>query len=308
MSPDVAASIRARLLNRARSVGIEFQLYLVRYACERLLFRIGQSEFRDRLILKGGTLLSLWMPEPFRSTRDIDMLAFEENHDEVIGNVIVTVCAVPCPEDGLEFDVDTLKVSPIREGQAYGGQRATLTALLGNARATVRIDFGFGDAVSPEDAVMPTLIDDLPAPSLLVYPMVSVIAEKFQAMVHLGLSNTRMKDFHDIWALSESFDVDGESLLAAVTDCFRTRGTPLTEEMPEVLKPEFYRDANIQTEWGRYCRVATLMEPPPASFEEVGRRVITLLGPIRESIMSGESFTTSWVAGMRWQDPPTYCR
>ena len=192
MSPDVAASIRARLLNRAKSRGIEFQIYLVRYACERFLYRLGQSAVRDRLILKGGTLLSLWMPEPFRSTRDIDMLAFEENNEEVVRDAIRIVCAVSCPEDGLEFDVDSLKLSPIREGQLYGGQRATLTALLGNAKATVRVDFGFGDAVSPEDAVMPTLIDSLPAPRLLVYPMVSVIAEKFQAMVHLGLSNTRM--------------------------------------------------------------------------------------------------------------------
>ena len=303
MSPDVAASIRAHLLNRAKSRGIEFQHYLVRYACERFLYRLGQSEVRDRLILKGGTLLSLWMPEPFRSTRDIDMLALEENHEEVIRDVIEAVCAVSCPEDGLEFDVDTLKISSIREDQLYGGQRATLTALLSNAKATVRIDFGFGDAVLPEDAVMPTLIDSLPAPSLLVYPMVSVIAEKFQAMVHLGLSNTRMKDFYDIWALSESFNIDGDALLVAVADCFKRRGTPWTEEMPEALTPEFYTDANIQIEWSRYGRSATLMEPPPASFEEVGRRVITLLEPIRESILSKESFRMRWVSGDTWQGP-----
>ena len=300
MSPDVTASIRARLLNRASSGGIEYQLYLVRYACERFLYRIGQSEVRDRLILKGGTLLSLWMPEPFRSTRDIDMLALEENHEETIRDVIETVCAVSCPEDGLEFDVDTLKIASIREGQLYGGQRATLTTLLGNARATVRIDFGFGDAVSPVAAVMPTLIDSLPAPSLLVYPMVSVIAEKFQAIVHLGLSNTRMKDFHDIWALSESFDIDGEALLVAVDDCFRRRGTPWSGEMPEALTPEFYSDTNIQMAWDHYCGSATLIESPPDSFEEVGHRVIALLKPIGESIVSNESFRMRWVAGDSW--------
>ena len=303
MSLDVAASIRSRLLNRAKSGGIEFQHYLVRYARERFLYRLGQSAVRDRLILKGGTLLSLWMPEPFRFTRDIDMLASEENNEEVIRDAIRIVCAVSCPEDGLEFDVDSLKLSPIREGQVYGGQRATLTALLSNAKATVRIDFGFGDAVSPEDAVMPTLIDSLPAPSLLVYPMVSVIAEKFQAMVHLGLSNTRMKDFHDVWALSESFNMDGDALLVAVADCFRRRGTPWTEEMPAALTPEFYTDANTQMEWERYVRSATLMKPPPASFEGVGHRVISLLGPIRESIMSKESFRMRWVPGDNCQTP-----
>ena len=303
MSPSVTASIRARLLNRAKSSGIEYQLYLVRYACERFLYRLGQSEVRDRLILKGGTLLSLWMPEPFRSTRDIDMLALAENHEEAIRDVIETVCAVSCPEDGLEFDVDTLRIASIREGQLYGGQRATLTALLGNARATVRIDFGFGDAVSPVAAVMPTLIDALPAPSLLVYPMVSVIAEKFQAIVHLGLSNTRMKDFHDIWALSESYDIDGEALLVAVDNCFRRRGTAWSEEMPDSLTSEFYSDSNIQMAWDHYSGSATLMEPPPDSFEEVGDRVIALLKPIGESIAFNESFRMRWVAGDNWQDP-----
>lgn len=301
MSANVAASIRARLLNRAKSRGIEFQNYLVRYACERFLYRLGQSEVRDRFILKGGFLIPLWMPEPFRSTRDIDVLALEENLEEAIRDAVKIVCAVSCTEDGLEFDADTLKISSIREGQPHGGQSATLTALLGAAKATVRIDFGFGDAVSPEEAVMPTLIESLPAPSLLVYPMVSVIAEKFQAMVHLGLSNTRMKDFYDIWALSESFDIDGEELLATVADCFERRGTPWTEEMPDALTPEFYSDANIQVVWGRYGRSATLMERPPASFEEVGNRVIALLEPIRESIMSEGAFRMRWVAGETWQ-------
>ena len=201
-----------------------------------------------------------------------------------------------------QFDVDTLKIASIREGQLYGRQRASLTALLGNARATVRIDFGFGDAVSPVAAVMPTLIDALPAPNLLVYPMVSVIAEKFQAIVHLGLSNTRMKDFHDIWALSDSFDIDGEALRVAVDDCFRRRGTPWSGEMPEALTPGCYEDTNIQRAWDHYGGSATLMEPPPDSFEEVGDRVITLLDPIGESIASNESFRMTWVAGDNWQD------
>lgn len=300
MSSNVAASIRARLLNRARSQGIEFQHYLVRYACERFLYRLGRSEVRDRFILKGGSLLYLWMDEPYRSTRDIDFLAIGESYEEAIEDVIRTVCAVSCPEDGIHFDVGALRISSIREGQAHGGQSARFDALLDSARIPVRVDFGSGDAVSPERAQMPTLIDALPAPVLLVYPMVSVIAEKFQAMVHLGAGNTRMKDFYDIWALSESFDIDGDALQAAVDSCFKVRGTPWTEEMPEALTPVFYSDANTQTEWLRFGRRATLMETPPASFEEVGRRVITLLGPISESIRSRESFRMRWTAGDRW--------
>ena len=128
--------------------------------------------------------------------------------------------AVPCREDGLVFDLDSLSVRPIREGLIYEGQRARLQALLGNARATVQVDFGFGDAVTPQQATMPTLIDDLPAPDLLVYPLVSVIAEKFEAMVNLGIRNTRMKDFYDVWSLSEIFDIDRAGLREAVVRCF----------------------------------------------------------------------------------------
>lgn len=301
MTSNVAASIRARLLNRARSQRIEFQHYLVRYACERFLYRLGRSGVRDRFILKGASLLSLWMDVPFRSTLDIDFLAIGENHEEAIGDVIRAVCAVPCTEDGLHFDLGPLRITSIREGQVHGGQSARFDALLDSARIPVRVDFGFGDAVSPERAQMPTLIGALPAPVLLVYPMVSVIAEKFQAMVHLGAGNTRMKDFYDIWALSESFNLDGDALRAAVDSCFKVRGTPWTAEMPEALTPEFYSDANTQTEWSRYGRRATLMETPPASFEEVGRRVITLLRPISVSIKSGESFRMRWIAGDSWQ-------
>ena len=301
MSPNVATSIRARLLNRAKSQGIEFQHYLVRYACERFLYRLGKSEVRDRFILKGGSLLYLWMNEPFRSTLDIDFLAIGENHEAAIRDVIKTVCAVSCTEDGLHFDVGALKISSIREGQVYGGQSARFDALLNSAKIPVRVDFGFGDAVSPEKAQMPTLIDALPAPVLLVYPMVSVIAEKFQAMVHLGLGNTRMKDFYDIWALSESFDIDGAALQEAVAGCFQSRGTAWTEEIPAPLTSEFYSDASIQTEWSRFGRRALLLETPPDSFEEVGRRVITLLEPISESIKSKESFRMRWTAGDTWQ-------
>lgn len=168
MTANVSASIRTRLHTRARTEGSNFQLFLDRYACERFLYRLGASGLRGRFILKGASLLVLWMKEPYRATRDIDLLAFAENDKETVRNLMKAICGVSCPEDGLRFDLDTLRVSSIREGQRYGGQRGSLTTFLGTARSTLQVDFGFGDVVTPEpqEALLPTLLDGVPAPFL----------------------------------------------------------------------------------------------------------------------------------------------
>ena len=302
MSTNTEASIRARLLNRARTEGTEFQLYLVRYACERFLYRLGASTVRDHCILKGAGLLAVWMEEPFRATRDIDILAFEANDTEAIRAMMSVICNVPCPEDGLLFDIDTLDVSAIRAGQRYGGQRARILALLGTARITVQVDFGFGDAVTPgpEDARLPTLIAGLPEPFLRTYPKVSAIAEKFESMVHLEIRNSRMKDFYDIWALSETFAFDGFELQQAVERCFERRGTSWTAEIPDALKPEFYSDINLRSRWSDYGRQGGLLKPPPAAFEDIGDRMRSFFGPVRDAILSNKTFAGHWPAGGPW--------
>ena len=165
----------------------------------------------------GATLPALWMEEPYRATRDIDLLATGENDGEAVRGVMTTICNVPCPEDGLFFDLETLRVSSIRDRQRYDGQRAKLVAYLGQTRIHVQVDFGFGDVVTPgpEEKRLPTLIDGVPAPVLQVYLQVTTIAEKFESMVQLGTGNSRMKDFYDIWALSEAFVFDGAELQEA---------------------------------------------------------------------------------------------
>ena len=303
MNPNAAASIRARLLNRARSEGTEFQLFLVRYACERFLYRLGASRARDQCILKGASLLAVWMEEPYRGTRDIDILALGANDEETIRGVMSTICDVPCPEDGLLFDVDTLDVTAIRDAQRYSGQRARMLALLGTARVTVQVDFGFGDAVTPgpEEARLPTLIGGLPEPFLRTYPRVSVVAEKFESMVQLEIRNSRMKDFYDIWALSETFAFDGPGLQEAVKRCFERRGTPWTAEIPDALTPAFYWDMNLQSRWTAYGRQGGLLNPPPIAFEDIGVRIQSLMGPVRDRILSDEPFAMHWPAGGPWQ-------
>ena len=250
MSLNIADSIRARLLNEARGGGTEFELFLVRYACERFLYRLGESAVRDRCILKGATLLALWMKEPYRATRDIDLLAFGDSDEETVRMLITTVCSVPCEEDGITFDLETLRVSQIRDNQRYQGQRANLRARLGTARIAVQVDFGFGNAVTSvvDEERLPTLIGGVPAPVLRTYPRVATIAEKFETMVQLGTRNSRMKDFYDIWALSETFEFDGAALREAVERCFERRGTAWSQFLPEALTPAFYSDTGLQTD------------------------------------------------------------
>ena len=303
MTSNVAASIRARLLIRARAEETEFQLFLDRYACERFLYRLGASEARDRCILKGASLLALWMEEPYRATRDVDLLAYGENDEKTVRSVMVTVCNVSCLEDGVAFDIDTLKVSAIRDGQRYGGQRATMTAFLGIAKCNIQVDFGFGDVVipGPEEAQLPTLIDGIPAPILRTYPQVSAIAEKFESMVQLGTRNSRMKDFYDIWALSETFDFDGPLLQDAVARCFDRRGTSWNAEMPEALTPAFYSNPQLQDYWTAYGHQGGLFNLPPSAFEVVGDRIQSFLGPVRDNILAGEPFEMHWPAGGTWE-------
>ena len=305
MTTNIAASIRARLLNRARTEETEFQLFLDRYACERFLYRLGESEVRGQCILKGASLLALWMDEPYRSTRDVDLLTFGDNDEEYVRYVMETVCNISCPEDGIALDISTLKVSAIREGQRYAGQRATLIALLGTAKCNIQVDFGFGDVVipGPEEAHLPTLIGGVPAPFLRTYPQVSSIAEKFEAMVKLGTVNTRMKDFYDVWALSQTFAFDGPVLQEAVARCFNRRGTPWSPERPEALTPAFYSNPQLQNYWTGYGSRGALIHHPPSAFEEIGDRIQSFLGPVRDSILADEPFDMNWSPGGPWQFP-----
>ena len=288
MNRNFAASIMSRLRNQWEG-GVTFDLLLVRYACERFLYRLGESELRDRCILKGATLLALWMKEPYRATRDIDLLAFGESDEETVRTIITTVCSVPCEEDGITFDLETLRLSPIRESQKYQGQRARLDARLGRAKIPVQVDFGFGNAVTSvvDEESLPTLIDDVPPPLLRTYPRVATIAEKFETMVQLGTRNSRMKDFYDLWALSQTFAFDGSELREAVEGCFERRRTAWSQSVPEALTSAFYSNPDLQNRWQSYGQNGQLLSSPPSAFENVGTRIQLFMTPVRESIRGG---------------------
>ena len=306
MSSNVTASIKDRLLQKAKSSGVEFQFFLDRYACERFLYRLGESDVRDRCILKGATLLALWMKEPYRATRDIDLLAFGESDEETVRTIITTICSVPCEEDGITFDLETLRVSPIRDNQRYQGQRANLHARLGTARIAVQVDFGNLAAVTPvvDEERLPTLIGGVPAPMVRTYPRVATIAEKFETMVQLGTPKSRMKDFYDVWALSETFAFDGAELREAVERCFERRGTAWSQAVPEALTPAFYSNADLQDRWQSYGQDGQLLSSPPSAFEDIGGSIQSFLGPLRESISVGHPFKLHWPPGGSWKPRP----
>jgi len=301
MSPDLAASIKARLLSQAKAHGEEFERTLTRFAAERLLFRLGASAARDRCILKGASLLAVWLPDPYRATRDVDVLASVPTDDAAIRSLVAEVCAVACPEDGLRFDLSELAVDTIRAEEEYSGKRARFRAWLGNARITVQLDLGFGDALAaqPEEIEYPTMLKTLPAPRLRAYPRETTVAEKFEAMVKLDTRNSRMKDFHDVWALAGTFAFDGPSLQKAIAACFERRATPWTSE-PRALTAAFYQIPDIETRWKRYLTAGAVLTPPPAQFEVIGERIIHFLGPVRSSILEGASFDPAWAPGGPW--------
>ncbi len=202
MNAGLAASVHARLLARAKERGDDFNLILTRYAVERFLYRLSVSPARDRYWLKGALLFDLWFGVPHRPTRDADFLGFGPADAGTLRDAIREVCSNKVA-DGMVFDPDSLVIEEIREAARYGGLRAKLVGRLGNARCPIQLDVGFGDAVTPgaEDAEYPTLLDGLPAPRLRVYPRATVVAEKLEAVVSLGMANSRMKDYFDLFAL-----------------------------------------------------------------------------------------------------------
>ncbi len=302
MSPDTAASVRARLLNRAKAQGEEFERTLVRYAGERLLYRIGASAARDRCVLKGASLLAVWMRDPHRATRDLDVLTFGPSDAAAVRGLVEEICAVPCPEDGLRFDLSRREVEDIRSAEEYVGKRARFLALLAAARIRIQMDFGFGDAlvVTPEEIEHPTMLPGIPAPRLRAYPRETSVAEKFEAMVKLDVRNSRMKDFHDVWALATAFAFDGSALRRAVQACFDRRGTPWLDETPRALTPAFYRTPELAARWRGYLAAGSVLVAPPAQFEVIGGQVIRFLEPVRSAVLSGNPFEGAWPAGGPW--------
>ena len=184
------------------------------YALERLLHRLSLSPHRERFVLKGAMLLATWFDEPHRATRDVDLLGFGDPAGEALLATFREVTAIDV-DDGVSFDLKGLRIEAIRQEVEYGGSRLRTTAALAGARIPITVDIGFGDAVEPgiEYIDLPVLLD-MPSPHLRAYPPETVIAEKFHAMVALGMANSRMKDYYDVWMLTSAFELEPSTLAA----------------------------------------------------------------------------------------------
>lgn len=298
---NTAASVRDRLLALARERGEDFQLILTQYGLERLLYRLSQSGYRDRFILKGAMLFVLWGDQPHRATRDVDFLAFGDNSEAGLQEIFRELCGITVEDDGLTLMADSVQVEVIRDVTEYGGIRVRLFGDLASARVPIQADIGFGDTVTPEaqEIEYPTLLGN-PAPYLRAYPRETVVAEKYQALVNLGMANSRMKDFYDLWVIAREFDFDGETLSEAIRNTFSRRQTPLPEHTPSGLSAEFHEDAQKNNQWNAFLRKGALAANPPSLTEVCGLLERFLLPPTQAALQEHE-FMAKWGAGGPWR-------
>jgi len=285
----------------ARRQRAELQHVLSEFAIERLLFRLGRSEHRENYVLKGATLFRLWAGDERRATWDLDLLGSGASGVDAVIAVLRDICAIH-DEDGIVFDLTSMSGEEIRLPDDYSGVRVRFTAHLGNARIPVQVDVGFGDAVlpPPQVAAFPTLLEHA-APEVLVYPVQAVVAEKLEALVSLGVTNSRMKDFFDLHALAAARTFDLESLVAAVRATFARRGTPLTGEEPLVLTPGFLSERDREVQWRAFVKRSRLAAPVDA--KEVAEGLRRFLLPVLSAAASGSMEPMHWKAGGPWRMP-----
>jgi predicted nucleotidyltransferase component of viral defense system len=304
MTRNVAASVRQKLLNLSKAQQEDFQGLLTRYALERFLYRLSQSDYYDRFILKGAMLFTLWSDEPHRATRDLDLLCYGDNSIDHLEKVFRDICAVQVAEDGFEFRAESVKGEPIKEDQEYEGVRIKLVGGLTGTQTQimVQVDIGFGDAIVPgaQEVHSPIILEPFPAPILKTYPRETVVAEKFQAMVLLGIANSRMKDFYDLWYLSQNFAFEGRLLSQAIQATFERRRTEIPATPPLALTAEFYKDAAKQKQWNAFIRKGKLADGQ-ASFAAIVTQLHDFLMPPTLAIARAEVFDSRWFPREGWE-------
>ncbi len=278
MNKDLATSVRARLLNIAKTQGADFNQVLVRFALERILYRLSQSAHAEHFLLKGALLFTLWYDMPHRTTRDADLLGFGPSDLESIALTFRDIASVEV-EDGIVFDPATVTVEEIRKEAGYAGARVVITGEIAKARCKTQIDIGFGDAVipGPVHAVYPVLIEDLPAPRLRTYPVYTVISEKLHAIALLGMANSRLKDYLDLWVLLDREALNANILTRAIAATFNRRGMPVPTVLPIGLTDEFATDPSRQAMWQAFLKKNEIAVKP---LPEVVAKLRAMLEPV----------------------------
>lgn len=246
-------------------------------------------------------MMLVWLGETIRPTRDADLLGFGELSEQSLTRVFAEVCEVHVEPDGMRFLSDSIRVVPIRAEDAYGGLRATLDGRLGNARLRVQVDVGIGDAVTPEPEWLdyPGMLD-LPHARIRAYRPETSIAEKLHAMVVLGAANSRMRDFFDIYALSERQSFDGTLLARAVRATFERRRTPIPDCLPLALTSEFAAMKDKQVQWQGFMRKNGLTSAP-FDLRQTIERLAAFLGPVINAARADGRVEAAWPAAGPWK-------
>jgi Nucleotidyl transferase AbiEii toxin, Type IV TA system len=291
-----------KLLTYAHGNREDFNLLLARFAIERFLYRLSISEYAGRFILKGASLFLIWMGKSFRVTRDVDLLGSGPANPEQLVGIFRDIIELESPgNDGLTFDYNSIRAFPIREDQLYEGIRVTIIGLLHTARIPLQIDVGFGDAVipAPEDIKYPSLLGH-PAARLRAYSPYTAAAEKIDTMINLGMINSRMKDFYDIWLMSGIFEFNGTILQDSMKNTFIRRGTRLPEGLPLVFSQEFSTNHQKTQQWKAFIRKSR-PENAPENFAEVMDVVSQFVLPVYKAILEDTRFHKEWTEGGPWR-------
>jgi predicted nucleotidyltransferase component of viral defense system len=296
---NLPASIQDRLLNQARLTGRPLNELLQYYAIERFLYRLTQSNYADRFVLKGALLFRVWGLPGFRPTRDIDLLGHTSNKVENLVAIVKEVCGLKVPEDGLFFDPNIVTGARIKEDADYEGVRVRFIGLLGKVRLHLQIDVGFADVVFP-DPVMRTypVILSMPAPELLGYPPETVVAEKLQAMIHLGSLNSRMKDFYDLWVLAGRFEFNGRQLQESIRRTFEHRVTDIPAGEPAAFSAQFSREK--QGQWVAFLKTGVIKDAPD-HLELILAALREFILPVFQSTLAGIKFEKKWKMDGLWK-------
>ncbi len=297
---NIAASVHARLLNRAKGEARPFNELLQYFAMERFLYRLSRSEHAEHFVLKGALMLQLWGGPLARATKDIDLRRRDSAPaDELVG-AGRSCREIPVEDDGLTFDPKDVVGEEIRLAAHYHGVRIGCGARLGSARVGLQIDVGFGDVVTPaaQDIEYPALLE-FDAPRLLGYTPETAIAEKLEAMVVLDMANSRMKDFFDIWFLAEGHGFEGKILAAAIAATFRRRRTTLPSSTPIALTSAFHSAAPKQAQWRAYLRKTRIQASTP-DLPVVTASIERFVMPVFDALAAGRAFTRLWSPSGPW--------
>lgn len=256
MTKNIGKSIRTRLLNLAKEEKLEYMKVLVRYLHERLLFRISASPYKSHFLLKGSSLLFALDGFKARPTIDIDLLGERISNDrENLKEVFQKVCGIECEDDGVIFDAASLELEPIAVEKKYPGTCVKVIAHLDTIVQQISVDIGFGDVVTPYPLALdyPLLLQDVPAVELYAYSLETLIAEKFHAMVDRDESNSRMKDFFDVYQLFTYHEIDRELLAEAIVSTFKNRNTTYRENLA-LFTDKFAEDPTRNIWWKSFLK------------------------------------------------------